>query len=137
MIKNKEIWTKYLIQEIFNCKYYIDSISDNINGFEVVMSSSKNETDRIKVCFDGPILSYRSTDESFRQKLIFELTEIYSSDFYKDTTIFKVENSRYITWLKEESYEWSETLNPRHFCFLSVDSILDVVACDEPKISKL
>ena len=118
-------------------KYYIESISDSINGFRIVLSDANDESKRVEVLFEESVHAYRSTDESFRQSTINNLDGRYGTEFFRDNTFFKVTNSEYIHWLSLQSYGIAESETIFHFSFLAVDSIVDVIAAYEPKVSKL
>ncbi len=128
-----EQWIKWEPINGLSCKYQIDSVSDTIDGFFIVLSSTTNEK-KIKITFEGYLLSYRKTDESFRQSTVTFLEEHYKTKFYAEWTFFKVINSTYLQWLSEESYGFSDSVPPIHFSFIDDDSILDVVATYEPKV---
>jgi hypothetical protein len=108
-------------------KYYIDSISDKIEGFEILLTDYDDKTKKILITFKNSIDAYRSTDESFRLKSMDTLNEIYGSKFYQEWTFFKIEKSTYIQWLSEQSYGIIEMAEPIHFCIADVNSFLDIV----------
>lgn len=89
---------------------------------------------KVKIVFKYSVHAYRSTDESFRQKTIFELSNKYGEKFIAEWSLFKVRNSEYIQWLLEQSYEIIESESLIHFVFVALDSIFEVIAAYEPKI---
>lgn len=130
----KEIWHRWEIGSEFSSKYYIESISDSINGFRILFSDATNESKKVEVLFEDSVHAYRSTDESFRQSTINDIDERYGTEFYQNYTFFKVTNSEYIFWISHQSYGIAEAESLYHFSFLAVDSVLDVIAAYEPKI---
>jgi hypothetical protein len=126
-----EQWIKWEPIKNLAPKYYIDSISDNIDEFSITLSDADNKN-KIKVTFETLVLSYRSTNESFRLSIIKYLDECNIE--YSKWTFFKIINSTYIQWLSEQSYGIIESIPPTHFSFVAGDSIVDVIAVYEPKV---
>ncbi|WP_027092746.1 hypothetical protein [Cohnella thermotolerans] len=132
-----EKWIRWIPNNEISLKYYIESITDNIEGLRIRLSNANNESDRIEVVFENSVHAYRSTDESYMQNVINKLDEQYGSKFYQENTFFKVENSEYIHWLSLQSYGIAKSEPLEHFSFLGVDSVIDVIAAYEPEINKL
>ena len=126
-------WTRWEPVEGLAMKYYIDSVSDAKNGFEIIFSKP-NDKNKVRVLFQDNIDSYIKTDESYRLSVIHELGKKYGKNFYGYWTFFKVENSGYLQWLSEQSYGLSNYRPLLHFSFVTADSILDVIAAYEPVI---
>ena len=128
-----EQWIKWEPITGLSPKYYIESISDNRNGFTILLSEADYKN-TVKVTFETLVLSYRNTNESFRLSTIDFIYDNYGAAFCGQWTFFKVVNSAYVLWLSEQSYTIAESVPPIHFSFLAVDSIIDVVATCEPKV---
>ncbi|KHF30062.1 hypothetical protein [Anoxybacillus sp. EFIL] len=131
----QEKWERWEPIGDLSLKYYVESLSDSIEGFKILLSDAYDENKKVEVIFEDSVHAYRSTDESFRQSVINKIDEQYGTQFYAEWTFFKVANSEYIQWLSEQSYGISESESLIHFCFLAGDSIVDVVAAYEPKIA--
>ena len=129
-----EYWAKWVPINDAAAKYYVDSISDGIEGFKVLLSDADDEQNKVEVIFEESVHAYRSTDESFRQSTINFIYERYGTEFLAEWTFFNVTNSDYIQWLSGQSYGMAESEPLIHFSFLAVDSIVDVIAAYEPKI---
>jgi hypothetical protein len=132
----EENWERWEPISDLSSKYYIESISDSIKGFSVLLSDANDENKKVEVLFEDSVHAYRSTDESFRQITINSIDERYGTKFYAECTFFKVTNSEYIQWLSGQSYGIADSESLLHFSFLAVDSIVDVIAAYEPKINK-
>jgi len=130
----QEQWIRWEPAEGSGKKYYIDLVSDAIEGFTVLLSEVDNRKKKIKIIFEDSVDAYKNTDESFRLKTINTFFHNYEKEFYSGRTFFKIINSRYIKWLSEESYGISDSLTFIHFVFFAADSILDVVTTYEPKV---
>lgn len=132
----KENWQRWEPISGLVKKYYVESLSDKVNGFELLLSEANN-SNILQVLFPDSVHAYRSSDESFRQTTLQYLDEQYGSEFYSEWTFFKVEDSEYMQWLVSQSYEILESELLTHFVFLASDSIVDVIAAYEPLIKAL
>lgn len=115
-------------------RYYIESISEGINGFQIILSEEDNPAKKALFTFENSVDSYRSTNESFVLKIIDDLDKRYGTDFYAHWSFFKILNSDYLKWLSEKSFGISDSLHFKHLVFFGLDSMLDVITCYEPKI---
>lgn len=131
-----EQWVKWKPVEGLSNKYYVESISDGFDGFEMVLSDSDDEEKKIKVIFEDSVHAYRSTDESYRQSTINAIDKEYGTHFYSEWTFFKVADSEYTQWISAQSYSIADSEPLIHFSFIAVDSIVDVIAAYEPKVVK-
>ena len=129
-----EQWTRWEPIQGLAKKYCIDSIIDDTKGFSILLSEYYDEKKKARVVFENSVDAYRSTNESFRLSILYDLSGKHGNEFYAGWTFFKVTNSLYIQWLFEQSYGTSESLNFIHFSFISDDSILDVVTNYEPRV---
>lgn len=77
---------------------------------------------------------YRNTSETLRLDSLYFLDANYGKNFYSDWTFFKIQNSTYIEWLLLESRQTMTIEWYIHFCFITVDSIIDVVTTYKPRI---
>lgn len=130
----KEQWAKWEPIKGLSSKYYIDSISDNIKEFRVILSDTQDEKKKVHVVFENSVDAYRSTDESFRLDMLYSIDKQYGTKFYAEWTFFKVTNSQYLTWISEQSFGITNNLHFIHFSFLAVDSVLDILTTYEPKV---
>lgn len=136
LTRTEEYLIKWTPIEGLASGYYIDSISESIDGFKIILSESKDINKKVSVRFEQGIDSYRCTNESFRLKAIYELNEKYHEQ-NDGWTFFKVVNSSYIRWMLDESYGTACSLPFVHFYFNAEEVILDVVADREPTVEFL
>lgn len=130
----EEQWIQWNPIEKLASKYYIDFVIDKIETFKVNLIDTKSEREKIEIAFLEGVEAYTRVEESFRVKIIHELDKKYGTDFYGDWTFFKVHNSEYIKWLSEQSYKWSDTHKFMHFCLITADAIMDIIATYEPEV---
>lgn len=130
-----EQWTRWEPIKGLSRKYYIDSTSDGIEGFIIILSDVENRKKRVRISFEYSVHAYRNTNESFTNQIICDLDAKYGTEFYGDWTFFKVTNSEYLQWLSEKSCGWSDACGGfTHFSILSVEYILDIIDSTEPTV---
>lgn len=131
----QEQWTRWEPIEGLALKYYVEAITDDIEGgFKIILSNINNRKNTVHVHFKDSAYAYSSANERFRRKTINTLSKHYGPDFHK-WTFFKVTNSEYIKYLSEESYGWSDVFGFIHFSFIAADSIVDVIDNYEPEVT--
>ena len=129
-----ERWIRWEPIKGLSKKYYIESITDNIRGFKIILSDSNDENKKLQITFGNSVDSYKSTYESFQQKMLFDLEQKYGPDFFTEWTYFKVLNSEYLAYLSQQSYGITDSLSLMHFSFISMEFIVDIIASSEPKV---
>ena len=135
-----EQWIKWEPIQGLAGQYDLEFISDDMkkDGKCIVIlaeyKNGKNGNKGLRITWEkNPVWAFRVTDESFRQKLINDLSEKHGSEFYVHWTFFKVENSEYLKWLSEQSCEVTDYLKFQHFSILGIESFVDIVSWSEPK----
>lgn len=142
MMKDKDFmmqeqWTRWEPVSGLAAKYYADSIVETAqDGLRIILSDAQDERKKVLIVFPRPVQAYRNTNESFASRIINELDDRYGSDFYAKWTFFKVANSAYLTWLSEEIGEQAD-LRLKHFSFIVIDSVIDILDPHEPVITFL
>lgn len=101
------------------------------------MPDNENEKQGLRMAFGYSVDAYRSTYETFRHALIVSLDRKYGSDFYTECSFFKVNNSHYIQWLREQSEGISVLKRHIHFVFFTPDAIIEILATEEPAFSDI
>jgi hypothetical protein len=137
MAKNRndmnENWIKWEPAEGLAKKYSINSISDTLDKFEIILSEYDNINHKIKVKMKFDFVdSYRCTDKSLRLKDMGELVEKRDEKFHNNWTFFKVLNSKYLKYLSKQSYGIIDDRNLMHFALITEDLIIDLINPSEP-----
>jgi len=130
----QEEWTRWKPIPGLAADYYIESVIDTIDKFEIKLSSSQEGVKGLLITFEGSIHAYRNTEERYRLLTFKELSEKYDVDFYANWTLFKIINSSYLQWLLEQSHGISECFKLQHFCIFTSDFILDIADPSEPTV---
>jgi hypothetical protein len=129
-----EQWVKWEPIKGLSAKYYVESISDGIEEFKIVLVEAYNKKNKVQITIPDSIYAYRSTYESFRLDTLYSIDKQYETKFYSEWTFFKVTNSSYLKWLSEQSYEITDNLHLIHFSILALDSVVDFVDVCDPKV---
>lgn len=49
-------------------------------------------------------------------------------------SLYKIENSEYIKWLKQQSYGMYDGVGYKHYCRLTLDEVIEVISEFEPEV---
>ncbi len=131
-----EIWEKWVPVEGIFSRFYIDTIENNTEGVFITLKNN-NLKKSIEIIFDGSMYSDCVTQRDGFLKKISELKKKYGTVFCNDWSLFKVENSDYLQWLKEESYgvyAGDGEYKMRHFVILGSNLIFEILAPYEPTV---
>ncbi len=129
-----EEWTRWVPMQGLPSKMYLERLIDDRDGMSLLLTN-KDESCILSVLFDGLVLSYRNTDEGRRLKTINFLDEKYGADFYTKWSLFKVVDSSYSQWFKQETYSIYSGYNIEHYVFLTCDDVVEVLSTFEPQVS--
>ncbi|MBA2939981.1 hypothetical protein HZF08_16845 [Paenibacillus sp. CGMCC 1.16610] len=132
MIENWSKWNPENIDELPTTTY-LKSLTRNDDALQISFETKK-QGQLINVIFDGHILSYRSTDEGQRLKMLCDLSEKYGELFYKEWRFFKVEHSTYISWLNEQNLGVLSNWEIIHFVFITNLDVIEVLSTYSPKV---
>lgn len=127
-----EIWKPFNIANEPTLKRQIE-IANNTESLNAIF---KQANKNIIAQYTGGWYSYKVTISiAFEEKIKF-LRQHKKINIPQDVFIFKVENSDYLQWLKEESYGVYEYGNFKmeHFVFIGSNIVFEVLATCEPTI---
>ncbi len=131
-----EIWIRWQPISGLKVHYYIVSITDNEQGFEIILEPMRNTDKNVKIRFIESIVSYRLVDESYAADLI--PTNEMREDPTTPWCFFRVENSRYLKWFIDTSLGMVEIYGQTkafiHFSIITLDSVIDVISLSEPVV---
>lgn len=129
-----EVWKKWALPETLPAKSFGCKTLDSENGLTVfLMDQSWSEQGRI--CFERGLLAYRVTDEGKRLKLMASLDKTYGTAFYAEAMFFQVEQSEYLEWFNEQTFNSYDSFKITHYVVLSANEIVEVLATQEPTIT--
>lgn len=134
---NREMWvivieTKIVKWDILkNINSYglnIKSISDDFDGLTVILENNELELFLIRW---ADVESYCRSTEEVRFKFIAGEWQQVRKEF-PNWSFFKVTNSPYIKWIKEQAGGFMDEDKLIHFMIVSTDYVLDIVSKYEP-----
>ena len=131
----QESWAHWMPLENLSKKYYIESITNNREGFTVLLADAIGESEKIKIVFENGVNAFRNTDETFKLSTISWLDEKYGGKFYAEWTFFRVENSEYLKFLCEQSGGISDFYDVKQYSIITDEEILDIAATYEPVVT--
>ena len=121
-------------------KMYTEKLIETYDGLEITLKAL-DDSCGIKIIFDNSVISYQITDERNRQRTLDFLEETYGTVFYAKWTLFEVQDSSLLKWVREESYINDEYINPhfqlKQFTLLTTDEFIDIITSYDPDIEVL
>ena len=134
---NKEInfseeWIKIIRNDIPDGEYIVTNFVQNINGTKIMLDDGGHIVD---IFFDGiPVLS-RNTIEGIRMRTWGNVQLKYNDKFiFRKSFFFEVKNSELIKWCVQESCEFYENNQLKHYCIVTSEEMIDIVSTFEPII---
>lgn len=134
---NKEInfseeWIKIIRNDIPDGEYIVTNFVQNINGTKIMLDDGEHIVD---IFFDGiPVLS-RNTIEGIRMRTWGNVQLKYNDKFiFRKSFFFEVKNSELIKWCVQESCEFYENNQLKHYCIVTSEEMIDIVSTFEPII---
>lgn len=126
-----EEWTRWQPVQGLLEKYSIDSLLFSYDGLTIKLSA-QNGAQKIEICFDDTVDSFRSINKKFTSAIFKNLSDKYGDNFYKDSNFFIIKNSPYLQWISRNSNGVSDQFPFVHFCILDSEKIIDILACYQP-----
>jgi hypothetical protein len=131
-VEQWEYWG--LVQGVVK-SYYITKVFSGEDHFTLVLSAGYDTTLKVRVVFYKTVMAYRMATETYNLTILDYLYKQYGKQFYNQWSTFKVIHSKYIAWLLQESCQIDQPF--KHFSFWGIDSVVDVIAIDEPHIERI
>lgn len=116
------------IKTINNSNLNIKSIIDDFDGLTVILENEDTESITIRW---AEVESYCRSTEEVRYKFIGGEWQKIRKKF-SDWSFFKVTNSPYIKWVKEQACGLMDEDRFIHYMIVSMDYVLDIVSRFEP-----
>jgi len=117
-----------ILNNINNSCLNIKSISDNYDGLTVILEN--NELELLTIRW-ADVESYCRSTEEVRFKFIAGEWQQVRKEF-PNCSFFKITNSSYIKWIKEQAGGFMDEEELIHFMIVSMDYVLDIVSKYEP-----
>lgn len=117
------------LSERFPLKPQLEDLRYKSVSLEFVFSSIiDNSSNKLKVVFDW-VHSFRVTDEGDLLKMLYEQKGLML------TSIYVVENSKYLEWFNEQSEHIHDDVV--HYIFSTVEDVIDVLSSVKPSLEAM
>ena len=128
-----EKWKNWLPLSNMPFLSHIKSVLLDGKGLTIICFDNEKKN-KIIFKFNGTIYTYRFTEEGSFLKTFDYLNKNYSKPFVHGTSLFEVENSKYLKWFKEESYDAWNVDEFKHYVIYTSDDILEVLSPYPPEV---
>lgn len=128
-----ENWKQWILEKDMPLPDDIRSVLIDDEGL-VISCIDKTKMKRIIFKFLGSIYTYRFTDEGCFLKTLYYLSKQYGESFIQSTSLFKVEDSNYLQWFKEESCDAWGVENFEHYVIYTQNDVLEILSPYPPEI---
>ncbi|MDS0524319.1 hypothetical protein NNC19_01425 [Clostridium sp. SHJSY1] len=114
----------------------LESLVNNKKGLTLSLSDYYDENRTLDIFFKYGAVAYRCFNEGEYLRTFNYLNGTYGSDFLSKCKIFKVENSRFMNCLKEESVGLFDCKSEgcEQYVIFTVNEVIEVIAYNKPEI---
>ena len=132
-IDMQENWIVWNPSNLPKGEYVVTDFVQNVDGVKIILDDEKNI---VEIFFDGTPSIIRISNEGLRMRTGREVLQKYYDDyFFRDWFLFKVENSKLSKWAEEESCGFYEAKQLTHYCIVTIEELIDVLASFEPIVT--
>ncbi|MDD1617269.1 MAG: hypothetical protein CG439_2414, partial [Methylococcaceae bacterium NSP1-2] len=107
-------------------RLHCEGIHDDYEGFRILLRENYHSP-VLRVLFDA-VRSYRWSDEGDLLRTVASINNPSRS------SLFKVDNSSWVKWFHEETYDIHKERDIKHFAIYTSDDCIDVLSEFEPKV---
>jgi len=111
-------------------RMYLEALHDDYEGFRLLLRGEEPDSAMIRISFES-VLAYRNLDERYYLK-----TLEYKLESNKGT-LFKINNSDFIAWFNEQSYNIYKDENIIHYSILTPNDCVDILSITIPTVEWL
>jgi hypothetical protein len=134
-INNKdkqENWIKWNLTNIPKGEYIVTDFVQNADGVTITLDDEENI---IQIYFDGIPTVIRMSVAGLRIKTCREAMDRYNdAHLYRDCFLYTIENSNLSKWAEEESCGFREESEFTHYCIVTTQEVVDVMAIFAPEV---
>ncbi|MCL2336952.1 MAG: hypothetical protein FWC60_05990 [Firmicutes bacterium] len=128
----QEDWIKWNPFNMPEGSYIVTSFSQDENGVKITLDDENNV---VELFFDGVPSIIRISVEGIRMRTWGEVQQKYcNKGFFRNWFLFKVENSKLSKWAVEESCGFYEIKQLTHYCIVTSEELIDILATFEPNL---
>ena len=129
----EEKWLKWNPADIPQGNYSVTGFVQDENGTVITLEDDKNS---VKINFDGVVPFASTSLEGIRVRTWSEAQEKYQDRFFfRNWFLYRIENSKLGKWAEEESCGFYTATELCHYCIVTGEEVIDILAGFEPKLS--
>ena len=129
---SEEEWIQLKQYEIPNGQYIVTNFIQDLEGTKIILISDSNV---VEVFFDGIPVLVRNTIEGIRMRTWGEVQLKYKNKkFFRYYFLFQIKNSKLIDWAVDESCNFYDKEQLNHYCIVTSEELIDILASFTPTI---
>lgn len=133
MPNSDEEWVHLYQDMIPEGSFIVTSLVQNAEGTKILLDDEEHS---VEIFFDGVPAMLRQANELLRMRTWRETQIKYQNDFFfRNHFFFRVDNSTLVKWVAEESCNFFVDDNLRHYCIVTSEEVIDILATFTPMVS--
>ncbi|HBO1343770.1 MULTISPECIES: hypothetical protein [Pseudomonas] len=130
MADNSEVYVEWFPGGDSSERFSLEYISDTRKGLQICIHPTSDASKLLTLDFNiNDIVGYKVANDSYTWRS--ESNRLRN----KEHSLFKVENSNYINWFKEETYDSVDLSSALHYCLLLGEESIDIVVLNAPSVT--
>ena len=129
----QEEWIIIEDDKIPEGQYTVTTFVQNLEGTKIVLD---DEINIVEIFFDGVPFLLRICEEGVRMRTWGEVQFKYQDKFFfRNHFFYQVQNSALTKWTIEESCGFFNEEQLKHYCVVTSEEIIDIIASFEPIVT--
>ena len=125
-----EEWIEIIRSDIPEGKYIVTKFVQDLDGTKILLNNGEHN---IEVFFDGIPVLVRNTIEGLRMRTWGNVQLKYNDkSIFRNSFFFEVKKSDLVKWCVRESCGFYEEHQLKHYCIITSEELIDIIASFEP-----
>ena len=125
-----EEWIEIIRSDIPEGKYIVTKFVQDLDGTKILLDNGEHN---IEVFFDGIPVLVRNTIEGLRMRTWGNVQLKYNDkSIFRNSFFFEVKKSDLVKWCVQESCGFYEEHQLKHYCIITSEELIDIIASFEP-----
>lgn len=125
-----EEWIEIIRSDIPEGKYIVTKFVQDLDGTKILLDNGEHN---IEVFFDGIPVLVRNTIEGLRMRTWGNVQLKYNDkSIFRNSFFFEVKKSDLVKWCVQESCGFYEEHQLKHYCIITSEELIDIIATFEP-----
>lgn len=134
-MNTQEEWVKLQQHKIPEGQFVVTSFVQNSDGARIILDDEENI---VEIFFDGVPSLIRIATEGIRMRTWGEIQLKYQDKFFfRNCFFYQVKNSKLTKWAIEESCNFYDSEQLNHYCIVTSEELIDILASFEPIVTLL